>query len=155
MPVFDAYSPRSFSFLRLVESQGFKIKLYGIRYGGGQVDQALVDGALPVLLDRLETASQSQQHYGVGFACVHQGKTGNFAFIDWWSDENELHHHVYVSTEAAPETFVYVTPTGLIACVWDLRLLWFEREAWVACALRKGEKPDLDGYLAQRIEESS
>jgi hypothetical protein len=88
----------------------------------------------------------------VGFACIHQGKTGNFAFIDWWADENELHHHVYVSTDAAPETFRYVTPDGLIACVWDLRLMWFEREAWVSSALQKGATPDLAGYLALRLD---
>jgi len=152
---FDAYAPRSFRFLKLVERHGFKIKLYGIRYGGGDVDKPLIDGALPVLLDRLASASEGQQHYGVGFGGIHQGKTGDFAFIDWWADENELHHHVYVSTDASPGKFRYVTPTGLIACVWDLRLMWFEREAWVSCALRKGMRPDLDGYLALRFDEES
>ncbi len=153
--IFDAYAPRSFKFLKLVEKHGFRIKLYGIRYGGGDVDKPLIDGALPILLDRLASASQGQQHYGVGFGCIHQGKTGDFAFIDWWADENELHHHAYVSTAASPGKFRYVTPTGLIACVWDLRLMWFEREAWVNCALRKGERPDLDGYLALRLDGES
>lgn len=151
MELSETYATRSFRFLRLIEPNGWRIKLYGIRYGAPEVDPALVESALPELLARLESPEAGQNHYGVGFAAVHQGKTGNFVFIDWWADENELHHHVFVSSMERPDSFTYVTPSGLAACAWDLHLLCFERQAWVETVLANPEGPDLDAYVARRF----
>lgn len=123
-----------------------------IRYGGGAVDQSLFDAALPLLQRRLIEAAARTNHYSVGFAAVHQGRSSNFAFINWWSDENELHHHLYTSRVESPNDFHDVTPTGLIACVWDLKLLSFEREAWVDCVLMRPTQPDFDAYMLRRLE---
>jgi hypothetical protein len=35
--------------------------------------------------------------YHLGFLGVHDGRTSNFVFLDYWAEENELHHHVFVS----------------------------------------------------------
>lgn len=72
-------------------------------------------------------------------------------FVDWWADENELHHHVYVSPSADPSNLEYKTPTGLTACAWDLFLIGFERDAWVRHVLQESESPDLEGYLGARL----
>jgi hypothetical protein len=147
----EDFGPRSVGFLRLIEPHGWRLKLYGIRYRGDGVDEALVTAALPLLEARLAESSAGLAHYSVGFAGVHQGKTGNFAFIDWWADENELHHHVYLSHRDRPGSFEYVTPRGLTACVWDLGLIWYERQAWVETVLANPAGPDLDAYLARRM----
>jgi hypothetical protein len=68
-------------------------------------------------------------------------------------DENELHHQVFVSPVARPDALRCVTGTGLSACVWDLRLQSFERDAWVAHVLRRAPEPDFDSYLAKRLNE--
>jgi hypothetical protein len=64
----------------------------------------------------------------MGFLSVHDGRGENFVFIDYWADENELHHHIDVSPSDKPKLMEYVTPQGLIAYIWELRVMWFERE---------------------------
>ena len=71
------------------------------------------------------------------------------------ADENELHHHLYVSTLEEPASLEYVTPTGLIACTWDRRVLSFERDAWVEAVLANPSSPDIDEYRARTLNEDA
>lgn len=90
----DAYQPRSFRFLGLWREEEWRLKAYGITYGGG--------------VPREE-----------------------------------------------PTNLKYVTPRGLSACVWDLRLIWFERQAWVDAMLGPAAFPDPSAYLEARLDEDS
>jgi hypothetical protein len=76
-------------------------------------------------------------------------------YLDYWADENELHHHVYVSPSEEPASLEYVTPTGLIACTWDLGVLSFERDAWVEAVLANASGPDIEEYLARTLDEDA
>lgn len=69
-----------------------------------------------------------QNHYGVGFVGVHDGRGAIFIFIDFWTAENELRHHVYIASKDQPTPLEYKTPSGLMACVWDLAVIGFERQ---------------------------
>jgi hypothetical protein len=111
----------------------------------------LVAAARHIASQQLRSLPADLRHYRVGFLGVHDGRTSNFVFLDFWADENELHHHVFVSPSERPDQFTYVTPTGLSACVWDLRLQAFEREAWVTHVLQRSATPDFDGYLATTL----
>lgn len=48
-----------------------------------------------------------------------------------------------------------VTATGVIACVWDLRVICFERGAWVEQVLANPTGPDVERYLACRLSEDA
>lgn len=89
----------------------------------------------------------------MGFLGIHDGKTANFVFVDWWASENELHHHVYASPLNQPDKLEYITPTGLIACVWDLRVMEFEGQAWLETVLKNPKGPDFEDYLERRLNE--
>jgi hypothetical protein len=91
----------------------------------------------------------------MGFLGVLDGRGENFVFIDYWADDNELHHHVYVSPSDKPELLEYVTPTGLIACIWDLRVMWFERQPWVKTVLANPSGSDLERYLSWQLNEDA
>ncbi len=143
----EAYKTRSLCFLGLWKAGHWRLKTYGISYTGGRPRQDLIDAARRVTDDRLSESAEKTHHYRVGFVGIHEGKTGNFVFVDWWADENELHHHVYVSPTDRPEALTYMTPTGLTACAWDLFLIGHERDAWVDFVLKKASNPDLEGYL--------
>jgi hypothetical protein len=41
---------------------------------------------------------------------------------------------------------------GPAACVWDLRVMAFERDAWLECIL-KNPRPDVEAYLQRRLNE--
>jgi hypothetical protein len=128
-----------------------KLKVYGIAYQGDAPGNALVAAARPIVDQRIAASAKMTNHYGVGFVGIHEGRDGSFVFVDWWADENELHHHVYVSAADDPERLEYRTPSGLTACVWDLRVLCFEREAWLDCVLKRHTDPDMERYLSTTL----
>lgn len=146
--VSEAYRPRATHFLGLWEFHDWRLKAYTISPAGVEPAQELIEAARALAEDRIAESAGSGENYRVGYVGVHAGKTGNFVFIDWWSNENEVYHHVYASSAEQPTDFQYLTPTGASACVWDLQLIWFEREAWVASILSRPEAPDIDAYLA-------
>jgi hypothetical protein len=87
---------------------------------------------------------------GHGFLGVHDGRGGNFVFVDLWEEENELHHHVVFSTAADPGPLRRATSADPIACVWDLSVIAHECAAWIRHVLG-AEAPDLDAYLEDQL----
>jgi hypothetical protein len=115
----------------------------------------LIEKAKELASERLSLLAGTEGCYGVGFLGIHDGRGADFVCIDWWAEENELHHHVYMASQSQPDQFEYVTPTGLIACVWDLRVLCFEREAWLQSVLANPSGADLDHYVRLRLNEDT
>lgn len=151
MDLKEPYAARSIRLLELWQHRGWRIKLYGLSYSGAAPDPRLVHAARRIAAARLPVPAVTAGRYGVGFMGVHQGRGSNLVFVDWWADENELHHHAYTSPSRAPGAFEYVTPAGLAACVWDLAVIAFERQAWIDAVLAS-PVPDLDRYLEARLE---
>ena len=147
------YQERPIRFLETWQHAGWRIKVYGIASGRPTPRDELIEAAKSVAAERLREVSVSLKHYSVGFLGIHEGRTSNFVFLDWWADENELHHHVYTSPTNDPARLTYATPTGIIACVWDLRLIAFERQAWLDTVLKRMDRPDLNLYLEQQLNE--
>jgi hypothetical protein len=145
------YGARRVSLLEQWAPGEWRIKVYGIAWKQTAPDAKLVQSAKTAALRLLPAPACGDGRYGVGFMGVHQGRGSNLVFLDWWADENELHHHVLVSEPEAPTALRDVTGTGLIACVWDLAVIGFERQAWITAALSGGE-PDVESYLAFRLE---
>ena len=148
-----SYRQRPTRFLELWQQGPWRLKVYGIAYDRAAPRPELIEAAKVVARQRLAGIPAFLPHYSVGFLGVHDGRTANFVFVDWWADENELHHHVYVSPTDEPGKLTYATPTGLVACVWDLRVMAFERQAWLDAVLRNPQGPDLEAYLALRLNE--
>lgn len=149
----EPYKVRPIRFLELWEEAGWRLKVYGIAYQRAYPRPELVEAAKAVVGVHLLEPSALQQSYGVGFLGVHDGRGASFVFFDYWASENELHHHVYVSPSDKPASLEYVTPTGLTACVWDLRVLCFERQAWIDTVLANPTGPDLEKYLTCQLNE--
>ncbi len=149
----EPYQARPIRFLEVWGPAGWRLKVYGIRYQGGLPRPELVHAARGVTEAHIGRLSAGIDHYSVGFLGIHDGRGANFVFLDFWANENELYHHVFVSPTDKPEQLDYVTPSGLTACVWDLRVLCFERQAWVDAVLNNPEGPDLERYLAYRLSE--
>jgi prepilin-type processing-associated H-X9-DG protein len=152
---FKPCEPRPIRFLELWQPDDWSVKVYGIAYGRPTPRTELVEAAKAVAQEALAETAIATKHYGVGFLGVHDGRTANFVFVDWWADENELHHHVYLSPSDDPTRLVENRATGPIACVWDLRVVSFERDAWLSNVLRNARGPDLEGYLAVRLSEDA
>jgi hypothetical protein len=134
---------------------GWRFKLYGLhaperRAPGSEWVSVVRDLAR----ERLEEPGGFPERYGVGFAIVHHGREANFVLVDWWVGENMLENHVYVSPRNEPEALEYATPTGLSACVWEFKVMAFEREAWIETVLANPGGPSLEAYLERWLEGS-
>ncbi len=123
--------------------EGWRLKLYGISYGLQRPRQELVDAALAAAARRLPQPPLSKSRYGVGFLGIHDGRGGNFVFVDWWEQENELHHHVFFSSAEEPGQLRTAVEADPIACAWDLVVIAHEREAWVRHVLANADGPSL------------
>lgn len=152
MEIRHGYHPRRVRFLELWESVGWRIKLYHIALGEKGVRGELVEAAKAMARGRLPSPAVIPGRFGVGFMGIHEGRGSNLVFLDWWADENELRHHVFISYPEAPAALVDVTSTSLSGCVWDLGLVAYERDAWVETALSAAGTPELERYLARRFQ---
>lgn len=146
MQLEEPYAPRWVRHLEVWNHGDWRLKLYGIAYQGDAPGRDLVDSAKQEATARLPAPAHTPRRYGVGFMGVHEGRGANLMFLDWWADENELHHHACVTGPAPPYAWHYVTPTGLAACVWDLAVICFERRAWIDTVLAAAA-PDPEAYL--------
>jgi hypothetical protein len=148
----EPYAPRPVRPLGTFEHDGWRLKVYGIAYRGAAPSAELLGAAQGIAAQTLPFPATFDGRYGVGFLGVHAGRGHDFVFVDWWEDENELHHHVFVAPSAEPDAFRDVTATGLSACVWDLSVICFERQAWLETVLTDPDGPDIEAYLGRRLD---
>jgi hypothetical protein len=149
--VVEPYGLRPVSALGTWRCGDWRIKKYTIAYRREAARQELIEAAEAAAARILPTPAATPVRYGVGFLGVHDGRGGNFVFVDWWEQENELHHHVLFSTATDPGSLRSPTPADPIACVWDLGVVAYEREAWVRHVLA-ADVPDLDAYLEDQLD---
>lgn len=145
------YAPRRIRFQRLVERSGWRWKCYQILHGDKEPDAALADAALTEA-ERFGPAPETgPEHYRVGFVGVHQGARYDFVMVGFWSYGSELRLQAFMRPSTNSYRLEPVASGELSADVWDLKLLAFERDAWVRHALEP-ERADLEGYLADRLD---
>lgn len=151
----EPFRPVPVNFLELWEHGAWRLKVYGISYHHQRPPAELLRAAKAVAAERLPVSPDGDGAHGVGFLGVHEGRDANFVFVDWWAGENELRHHVYRSPANRPGALESVTAAGVGGCVWDLQLLWFERNAWVEKVLANPRGPDLEAYLNKRLSDQA
>lgn len=147
----EPYGPRWVRCLDSLTFDGWRVKLYGIAYRGDRPVQALVDAAVAAAQESLPRPAATNHRYGVGFVGAHDGRGANFVFVDWWANEDELHHRAWLSSKEEPGTLRATGPNDFTACTWDLAVIGHERGAWVRHVLARPQGPDLDAYLADQL----
>lgn len=147
----EPYSTRPIRFLDLAEEAGWRIKVYGISVHDPRPDTALVDAAKQLAFEQLPSPATTDNRYGVAILIVHEAREGNYILLDWWFGENMLKNFVYFSTHDDPTAFEDISPTGTMACVWELRVLSHERQAWLDTMLANENGPDVEAYLSEEF----
>jgi hypothetical protein len=147
------YQPRPVRFLQLYQVDGWQVKIYSISVLSERVSQANLDLALQELSGWLKSAAIYElDTYKIATLILHEGKEGCFAIVSWWIDGNMLQLFVYLADRAAPGLFRRYSDQGIVTCVWEMEVLWFERNAWIECVLKHPENPHaLDNYLATHL----
>jgi hypothetical protein len=149
----EPYAERSFRFVELFSTNGWRMKLYGIASDRELPRAELLDAARRIAAEIL--AKETANNYKTGFIGAHDGRNASFVFVDFWGNENELFHRVFISRDNDPKSLTPAKDSDSSVCVWDLRLQSFEREAWIDHVLRKADAPDFEGYLSARLNENS
>jgi hypothetical protein len=151
------YQARLFADLGTLTERHWTLKLYGIHHDLTRDKAALIDppvlGSGQVHVRSLLTEADSiGGHHNVGFVIVHQGKRANWLLTHWWIDHDICCHIVSSSPPGDPVRFARVTGP-LMACVWELVVVNFERRAWISAVLRT--QPDLRKYLGERLPDGT
>jgi hypothetical protein len=147
------YQTRPIRFQEIWEHDGWRLKVYGISALSDEPPAQLVAAIKSVAASTLPQPAVTDHRYGIGFLYAHEGRNGGgYASVNWWLNENELHHYQY---EATPEGLDDLKPIevtgGSAACAWDLAVIAFERDAWIETVLANESGPDLDAYLAREM----
>jgi hypothetical protein len=147
-PEYDANAERPVRFLELWTPGPWQIKVYGITFGGETPDEALVQAAKEASASifenwQNETAGFSPTHLGI--LGVHQGNGFSVVFPCCWANENEFFQEVLIAPLDQPGGLA--PDPRRTACIYDIALIAFEREAFVTTMLRNPDGPDREAYL--------
>ena len=155
MPVLKPYEKRPVRFLEIIRHNDWQIKLYSISVKHILVDAAIIKYAKQQLPEWLKkTNLYPLETYKVATLILHEGREGCFAIINWWIDENMQQQFVYLADYKKPLEFKLYSDKGIFTCVWEMAVLWFERNAWVEYVLKQPENPDaISHYLNQQLNQ--
>ena len=152
----EEYRPRPIRFLSLSHLKGWGLKIYGVSYHGERPKIDLIQDAWTLITDVIEhqrTRRRNANYYKAAFVIIHEARGCEFVSICWWEDENVLHQRQFMRTSKHQQ---WITGAGLdtiIACIWDIRVMAFERDAWVASVLSNPDGPDLNAYFGHQLNE--
>jgi hypothetical protein len=148
----EPYAPRPIRFLELREHADWRIKLSSITDGDEPFGRGSYDQALTLALSELPRPTAAQHRPGVGFAILHQGRCWHYLVLAWWDNENELPQRIWVRERDDPNARWRRAEANQSICVWDLQVIWFEREQYVKHVLSSRERLDIDGYMHARLK---
>ena len=149
------YKTRPIRFINLWEENGWKMKIYGISSLAEFPEPKLVETALEIAARILPSPAVSDERYGAAFVTIHQAEMFNQIIVDWWERVNELRHRVFKAAAEKPFEFEEITASGEAFCIWELRVIGFEREGWINKVLKNSGAKELDGYLNLRLNEDA
>jgi len=141
--MYTPYLPRPLTFLGVESVAGYRLKVYSICYGDRPFERDGFRDGWDLSAAALPQPATTADRPGVGFAILHQGRTGDYAILGWWDRENELPLRVFVRDSSSWRP----AEGGESVCVWDLHVIWAEREAYVGTVL-SGRAGGVEAYLA-------
>ena len=120
------------------------VKIYTISADNSEVDQGKY-------LRRLQAIKQTRSvdwPATPAFVIFHEGASCPYLVLAWWGNDNEL----FTSVSALVGSSWVEDPARFSFCLWDLEVMWFERNAFVKHVYC--ERPNLGAYRAARFESS-
>ena len=146
-----SHSKRKIYPLQIIQWEGWFIKLYGISQHGQSVSPTLIYEAIRWIKNIFPLPATNDDRYGYGFVVIHEADLFDQIIFDWWERTNELRHHVIRSMKDG-NGFEDITHTGEAFCVWELKIIGFERDTWVKVLEKEISMKDwllknIDGYF--------
>jgi len=148
---FKAYKKRAIKFLEQVDTEAWRMKIYGITSDQENLPVNLILRSKNIVLGYLPKPAVTEQRYGVGFLIIHRSPMENWFLLNWWGNENIIHQQVFSSSTNEPGNISPVDDKSIVACVYELEVYSFERQAWIDTVLSNVKAPDFEKYLQSRL----
>jgi hypothetical protein len=157
------FSARPIRFRDVVTHDGWRLKRYAISAGrAAGIEHATADVAMAdwpdfaagreLALGELPLPARTAERPGVGFLVEHRGAGADYLVLGWWDRENELPMRVVVREQEAGAVW-RPARTSESFCVWDLQVMAFERDAYVATVLAPdADHGAIDAYVAHHLQ---
>ncbi len=150
MKLKSVYQTRPIRFLEIHQEGDWKIKLYSISIRSEFVSDENIYLVKRQIEKWLEKSNlYKRDTYKTATLIIHEGRGEGFAVINWWIDENMLQNFVYLLD--GNNEYQLFSDNGITTCVWEMAVLWHERNAWVKHVLMNNENPDFEGYLNEQL----
>jgi len=130
---------------------GWKLKPYRVLGREADRDAPLDDAELQVILDYLPDPAEAPGRPGLGFIIEHLANPIDYTVLCWWQNKNEMITRIFVREAGGPWR---PTKGNESFCVWDLDIMWFERNAFIRTMLSMPAH-DPAAYLAARFEKAT
>lgn len=150
----EKFKKRAVSYLNTVEFGDWRFKLYSMKYDESRSTpeiENIVRAALPEWIEE-KTQINDFPNYKIGTVIIHEAMDGILVVVNWWIYENVIQGHVYSSEYDNPSKFKDLSNKGLQFCVWEMNILWHERNSWVEHVLSRPDNPDWDSYINQHYK---
>jgi len=168
------FAPRPTRFLGVRDFEGWRLKVYSIILGDRPLDRDGFERGLDLAIQSLpRDESVTTSRPGVGFVILHQGRGADYVVLCWWDRENELPMRIVVrerdegieasrdqgtggSSDQGARSWRPARGSESI-CVWDIDVIWFERNAYVETVLAAGARDPreaISAYLAWKRPDS-
>jgi hypothetical protein len=130
-----AYEAREVAFKGVVQVSDMHLKWYEItapERGGACIEPQWFLQALAGLDDLYKTSEPIYGHFA-GFVIAHYARDGNYLLASRWCGSNMLRHRVlgFDISGGVPVDVAPLDMEDIIACVWELEVMRFERDQWV------------------------
>jgi len=141
------YAPRPRRWLGVLDTAGYRLKQYAISLDGTWPGDDW-QPALDALLAALPQPTPAPGRSGLGLLILHRGNGADYAVLGWWDRDNELPLRLRIRPTGEDWRAPLANES---VCVWDLELIGFERDAWVATVLAGGHDVEAAerAYLAR------
>lgn len=145
------YAPRAVRVLPAIALEGWKFKPYRVIGREATGDAPLDKGALEAIFAELPDEAKAPGRPGLGFIIEHLATPLDYIVLCWWQNNNEMITRIFVREAGGAWR---PTDGGESFCVWDLDIMWFERNAFIRTMLSMPEH-DPGAYLAARFEKAT
>lgn len=146
-----AYTPRTCKPEGVFSLPGISCKLYIVRSQRNAQTPTPSHAVLASVLEAEFAAwGTSPADHALGFAIIHFADDGWYLLLSRWNDANNLRHRVRaIEFNADGITARPLADPWIVSCVWELRVMMFEADAWIDAILRPGPET-ITAEAAQR-----
>ena len=146
------YQPRQINFKEILIIEDWTIKVYTITKDNNLIKPEtfdVINTELPNWLNLKNSFNSTTDKKG--FLIIHFGTEGIFSIMNWWVGQNMLNSNVFFSEYSNSDSFNKISGDGLVACIWELEIINFEKISWTENVLKKFPNPNFEKYITDNF----